>query len=317
MIYAIASNDQFRLNQECDKLLKELKIDEVFKFNATDTEEGDLLQELCTTSLFGQKCIVINHPIFLQNDYKFTYKNDFINFFSNPSDDIVLILLIDFIYDKNNELIKLLTKNTKIKVLVDLEEKDLNKLVINLLKEDGYSIDDIALEELIKRAVDTLTISNELEKLKLYCDNKVIKFEDVTLLVTSSLDTKIYDLTKYYFEKNKKMLMNTYYDIVSLSKTRTTDKKYDINQSIIREFSKKLTDTYYIHQLIKQRKTQEEIAEFFNIKKGAAYYKLQDAKKISEANVIKLINRLSKLDYELVTTTTDRSLAVELFLLEN
>lgn len=317
MIYAISSNDQFRLNQECDKLLKELNIDEVFKFNATDTLEGDLLQELCTTSLFGKKCIVISHPIFLQSDYKFTYKQDFINFISNPIEDIVVIILIDFMYDKNNDLIKLLLKNTKIKTLANLEEKDINTLVINLLDEDGYKIDPLALDELVKRAQDTQTISNELEKLKLFCDEKFIKFEDVVLLVTSSLDTKIYDLTKYYFEKNKKMLMNTYYDIVALSKTRTTDKKYDINQSIIREFSKKVTDIYYIHQLIKQRKTQEEIADFFNIKKGAAYYRLQDAKKISETNIVKLINRLSKLDYELVSSTIDRSLTVELFLLES
>ncbi len=316
MIYAISCIDQFRLNQECDKLLKELNVEEVFKFNATDTLEGDLLQELCTTSLFGQKCIVINHPIFLQNDYKFTYKQDFINFFTNPSEDIILILLIDFFYDKNNELIKLISNNTKIKILESFEEKDLNTLVINLLEQEGYKIEDNALEELIKRAVDTQTISNELEKLKLYCDDKLIKFNNVLDLVTTSLDTKIYDLTKYYFNKDRKMLMNTYYDIVKVSMTRSTERKFDVNLSIIREFTKKITEIYYIHQLLKDKKTQEEIANILNVKKGAAYYKIQDTKKISEAATIKLINRLAKLDLELVSSMKEKSLLVELFLLE-
>lgn len=316
MIYAISSNDQYRLNKECDELLKQLKIDDVSKYNANDTEEGNLLQELCTPSLFGDKCIVISHPIFLQNDYKFIYKNDFINFFSNKIEDITLILLIDFEYDKNNQLIKLINNQTKIKNLINFDEKDINKFVIDLLNQEGFSIDEFALKELIKRCSDTLAISNELEKLKLYCDDKLIKLKDVTDLVTSSLDTKIYDLTKYYFNKDKKMLMSTYYDIVYLSKLNDSSNKFDVHGSIVREFSKKCSEMFYVHQLIRQKKNQEFIAEFLRVKKGAAYYIMEDAKKISEANLKKLINRLAKLDYDLVSTVRDRSLAIELFLLE-
>lgn len=308
MIYSFACLDQYRLNQECNKLLNTLEYDELFKFDASDVDEGELLQELCTTSLFGKKCIVISSPIFLQNDFKFTYKDDFLNFFKKPNEDVILILLINFIYEKNNDFIKLI-KN--IKILPDLEDKDLNVIVKGML--DDYKIDDFALEELTKRCKDILSVSNEIEKLKLYCDDKYIKFDDVVLLVTEDLDKKLFELTKYYFEKNKKLLMATYYDIIKDSQSKEK-KKNDIHMAILSTFSNKAIDLYYAKQFFKLG--SDSLAEQLGIKKGLAYYLMQDSKKISDKELSNLITRLSKLDFDLKTTTRDKNLSLELFLLE-
>ncbi len=319
MIYAICSTDQFRLKEEGNKLINDLKIDDVFKFDAADTLEGDLLQELCTSSLFGQKCIVISHPVFLDNEYKFTYKNDFINYFTNPNEDVVLILLIDFIYDKNNELIKLINKKNKIKHLPNLEEKDLDTLITQIISNEGYSMNKEAIDELILRTkADTLTINNELNKLMLYCDNKVITTKDVMELVTMDLEKKLYDLTKFYFERNQKMLMSTYYDIIKFNMSKSKDsneRKQDIHMSILNTFTNKAIELYYVKQMMAQRLSTDVIAEKLNVKKGFAYYMTQDAKKVNDSALTKLINRLSKLDYEIKTSVRDKNLAIELFLL--
>ncbi len=318
MIHAICSIDQYRLIEESIKLIKELNINEedIFKFSATNMNEGDLLQELCTTSLFGQKCIVINHPCFLQNDYKFTYKKDFINFFTNPTSDLILILLIDFVYDKNNELIKLINNHTKIKTLVEFNENDLSGYVSNIITQEGYEIDSAGLEELIRRTkADTLSIGNEIDKLKMYCDNKKITFKDVCDLVVADLDKKIYELTGYYFSKKTKLLMQTYYDIVKYQ--NKSDSKVDVHSSIINSFNNHVTTLAFTKHLLKNKLTKNEIAEYFKVKPGKAHYMVLDAKAITDKKLILLINRLSKLDFELKTSTVDKNLAVELFLLEN
>ncbi|MFI3252259.1 MAG: DNA polymerase III subunit delta [bacterium] len=319
MIYAVCSTDHFRLKEEGNKLIEKLKIDDVFKFDAADTEEGDLLQELCTSSLFGQKCIVISHPIFLNSDYKFTYKQDFINYFKNPNPDIVLILLIDFIYDKNNELIKLIGDNCKIKHLANFEEKDLNTFINGVVSSNNCKIDQDAIDELIIRTKsNTLSINNELNKLMLYCDDNTIKFKDVIELVTNDLEKKLYDLTKCYFDKNQKMLMINYYDIIRFNMTKSKDpneKKQDIHMSILHTFVNKAIDLYYVKQMMAKKFTSDQIAEKMNVKKGVAYYMTQDARKINDSTLTKLINRLSKLDYDLKTSVRDKNLAIELFLL--
>ncbi|MFI3328880.1 MAG: DNA polymerase III subunit delta [bacterium] len=318
MIYAICSNDQYRLIQEGNKLVNELNIpqEDIFKFNATDISEGDLLQELCTTSLFGQKCIVVNHPVFLENDYKFTYKKDFINYFTNPTEDIILILLIDFNFDKNNDLIKLIYNHTKINCLVELNENDLSEYINKLITQDNYTIENVALEELIRRTQsDTLAIGNEIDKLKMYCDNKKITFKDVCDLVVADLDKKIYELTNYYFSKNTKMLMQTYYDIVKYG--NKSDNKVDVHSSIVSSFNTNVTTLIFTKNLIKKGQTKNEIAEYFKVKPGKAHYMVVDANKITDKKLLDLLDRLTKLDLELKTTTTDRNLAVELFLLSN
>lgn len=319
MIYAICSLDIFRLKEEGNKLINKLGIDDVFKFDAADTEEGDLLQELCTSSLFGKKCVVISHPIFLDQNYKFTYKEDFINYFNNPNPDVVLILLIDFEYDKNNELIKLLTSKYEIKHLANLEEKDLNVLINNIVSNEGFKIDVDAANELILRTkADTLSINNELNKLMLYCDNKNIVLKDVIDLVVADLEKKLYDLTKFYFERNQKMLMTTYYDLVKFSLTKSKDpneRKQDIYMSILNTFSNKAIEMYYVKQMMLKKMTTEQIAQKLNVKKGFAYYMTQDARKINDSSLNKLITRLSKLDYDIKTSVRDKNLAIELFLL--
>lgn len=315
MIYSISSTDQFRLQKECDKLIKELNIldEDVYKFDATNISEGDLLQELCTSSLFGQKCIVISHPVFLSNDYKFSYESDFINFFSSPSDDIIVILLIDFFYDKNNSLIKLISNQNKIVNLVDLNDSDLTSFINSIISEDGYEIENVALEELLRRTMkDTLSISNEIDKLKMYCDNKKITFKDVSDLVITDIDNKIYELTNFYFEKNTKKLMQTYYDIV---KYQTTS--FDIHSSIVNAFNNSVTMLVQTKHLVKKGLSKNDIADFFKVKPGKAHYMVLDSKKFSEKKLISLIDRLAKLDLQLKSTMIDKVLAVELFLLEN
>ncbi len=313
MIYAINNSDQYRLNEECNKLLSKLKIEEVSKYDASETSEGDLLQELCTPSLFGQKCIVITYPIFLENNYKFIYKNDFINLFKNQTDDICIILLINFEFDKNNELIKLIKKEN-ITYLIDLGNTDIKSLVLDSLEKENYKIDENAFNELVTRCTDTLSIMNELEKLKLYCTNNTIVVSDVTTLVAQSVDAKIYELSNYLFSKNTKMLLSTYYDILQMSLSNEK-RMYDVNGGIVGELTKRITEIFYVKDLMKKKLNQEQIAQFLNVKKGVAYYKMEDAKKVSSSFLDNLTNRLVKLDLDLKSQNVDRNLTMELFLL--
>lgn len=314
MIYAVCSKDQYILSQEAIKLIDMLKIDDVFKYDASDISEGDLLQELCTSSLFGEKCIVVSHPIFLDNSYKFTYKSDFINFFNNSNPDVSLIVLIDFDFDKNNELIKLIDKKN-FTIIANLEDKDLKSFVLNYLANDNIKIDDNALNELLIRCSDTLSITNELEKLKLYCTNNCIVLSDVSTLVSLSVDAKIYELSNYLFSKNTKMLISTYYDIVQMSLIKSDKRSYDVNSSIVGEITKRITEIFYVKELMKKKFSQDQIAEFLNIKRNVAYYKMEDARKVSVSFLESLTNRLVKLDLELKSLNIDKSLAMELFLL--
>ncbi len=321
MIYAINSTDQYRLEKQCLQLIKELNIEEndVFKFNATDTDEGDLLQELCTSSLFGQKCVVIYHPVFLSNDYTFSYKQDFINYFTEPNEDVILILLIDFNFDSKNELIQLLSKKTEIKKLAVLDEKDLNSFIKSIVEEEGYSINENALVELIKRTkADTVAISNEISKLKLYCDNKTIKLKDVTDLVTIDLEKKLYELSNLYFSKKNKELLETYYDLVKYSLGKGDGSKKEsttsIFSSISNHFISEVIKLFYTKSLIARGYKVDDIAEFHNVSKGKAFYMDKEARNISNSKLLTLFDRLSKLDNDL-KFNSDPNLAVELFLL--
>jgi hypothetical protein len=60
---------------------------------------------------------------------------------------------------------------------------------------------------------------------------------------------------------------------------------------------------------------KEEIATYFKVKPGRAYYMMEAARKIKEENLKSLIKRVSDLDYNIKSGKIDKKLGLQLFIL--
>ena len=310
-IYVYICNDEYLLNEEKEKLIKAKAIDQfnISKYNFLDSDPLEILNEMMTISLLGeQRMVIITNPEFLKSSYKNNnIAERFIDYFENENLDTVLLICSETDLDYKIKINSTLKSIANIKKIASIEGNDLTSWITSRLSCNGYKIDTVAIEELIQRTDgDIMAINNELEKLMLYQIDKNISYQTVKLLVSRNLDDNIFNLLNAFIANDKKSLFQIYEDFMTLNEDE---------MRIISAISNKLEEILYTKVLIKQRKSKDEIAAYFKVKPGRAYYMIDAAKKISDNTIKSLIERITNLDFDIKSGKIDKKLGLQLFIL--
>ena len=310
-IYVIIGNDTYLVEQEKENLIKSKNLDpfNISSYNFKDSEPLEILNEMTTVSLLGEeRMVIISEPEFLKS----TYKNNnivekFINYFENENPDTILLILSNSDLDYRIKINSVLKSKAQIKKITGIEGDDLATWITNKLKVEGYKIDSTAVLELIERTdSDIMQINNELEKLMLYQEDKNISYNTVRLLVSRNLEDNIFNLLNAFVANDKKTLFALYEDFMALNEDE---------MRIISAITNKIEEILYTKVLLSQRLGKDEIATYFKVKPGRAYYMMQAAKKISESSLMSLIERITDLDYKIKSGKIDKKLGLQLFIL--
>ena len=310
-IYVFICNDSYLINEEKEKLIKEKNIDQfnVSSYNFLDSEPLEILNEMMTVSLLGeQRMVIISNPEFLKS----TYKNNsvvekFSDYFENENEDTILVICSDFDLDYKVKINSILKSKANIKKIVTIEGADLSSWISSRLSNNGYKIDRSALEELIERTDEDISlINNELEKLMLYQTDKNITYNTVKLLVSRNLEDNIFNLLNAFVANDKKTLFQIYEDFMTLNEDE---------MRIISAISNKLEEILYTKILLNRRVSKEDIATYFKVKPGRAYYMMEAARKMSDSSIKSLLERITNLDYEIKSGKIDKKLGLQLFIL--
>ena len=310
-IYLIVGSDAYLVNEAKLNIIKEIQIEQfnISSYNFTDSEPLEILNEMTTVSLLGEeRMVVISQPEFLKYGYKNTAILDkFINYFSNPSQETIVVIIVENELDYKLKINALLKEKAKIIRINSFDGENLKSWINIEVEKDGYKIDFNAVEELILRTDgDIMLIKNELEKLKLYHEDKNISYSSVKLMVSRNLEDNIFDLLNAFVANDKKLLFQIYEDFITLNEDE---------MRIISAISNKIEEILYTKMLINERKSKDEIADYFKVKPGRAYYMMQAAKKISDNSLMNIMQRISELDFNIKSGKIDKKLGLQLFIL--
>ena len=310
-IYVYICNDEYLLNEEKEKLIKEKSIDQfnITKYNFLDSDPLEILNEMMTISLLGeQKMVIITNPEFLKSTYKnANVVQKYIDYFENENQDTILMICCDYDLDYKIQINSTLKSIAKIKKISLVEGNDLSSWIVERLKVNCYKIDSTAIAELIERTDgDMMLINNELEKLMLYQTDKNISYQTVQLLVSRNLEDNIFNLLNAFVANDKKSLFQIYEDFMTLNEDE---------MRIISAISNKLEEILYTKILVNRRVSKEDIATYFKVKPGRAYYMIEAARKISDSSIKSLIERITNLDLDIKSGKIDKKLGLQLFIL--
>lgn len=113
--------------------------------------------------------------------------------------------------NKTNVLFKKISKIGQIEEFPHLFSADITKWILNKAKQDNIKIGPREVSYLEQYCEPNLwTISNELEKLKIYANGKPITKEMIEELCTPSLTSSIFKLTDAVAQKNVKDSLKTF-----------------------------------------------------------------------------------------------------------
>lgn len=207
MIIFLYGKDTYRMREKLKEIIERYKKIHKSGLNLKSFDDFTNFEEgIRQTSMFKEKKLAVVTNVFASSDFKekfYQSKKDFLS-----SEDIILIYE-EKEFNKNNSLFKFLKKNAKSQEFKFLTGQGLKTWIKKEFDRYETKIDPGVLEKLIEYIGNDLwQMSNEIRKLASFRNNKIVKAEDIELLVRSRIETDIFKTIDAIADKNKKQALN-------------------------------------------------------------------------------------------------------------
>lgn len=308
-------NDSYLMKKKLDELFQTNEIEEQ-DIESYDYEEDGI--EVALTSamtlpfLTDVKGVVLRNCTFL-TDKKNASSDEVAAVmkycdFVNPTTILVLLAPYEKL-DSRKKIVKYLTKHIETKSFIANKKSDsIYEYVKTEVKKNSLKIQPLALTQFVNRiGNDSQMLENELNKLITYSlDKEIITSDMVYAVVTKDVDDNIFELVNAFLDKDVEKSLQIYFDLKSIK----IDPIWMLNVII-----NKFQEILYTKELIKMNYMKEDISKYFRASRGRTYYIMQNARNIDDLDLMNILSKAEELDYKIKSGQIDKSLGVELFLL--
>nr|WP_286012532.1 DNA polymerase III subunit delta [Levilactobacillus brevis] len=271
------------------------------------------LDDAMAAPFFGERRVVcIDNPQFLTGETKKQKVEHDIDslqkYLESPMPSTVLVFFAP--YDKLDARKKVTKQLKKVATMVEINqfsERDVRQFVTDQLKQDGYTMEPAALNDLIQRTDADLTlIMSELPKLELYTlPEKTITQAAVSGLVTQTLTQNVFDLVNRVLAKNTAGAVTLYRELL-----QAKEEPLKINAILQGQF-RLLIQTKV---LAKQGYSQGKLASILKVHPYRIKLALQTHRRFQLTDLNRAYLGLFRVEKQMKSTTMDPELLFSLFM---
>lgn len=290
MIYTLVGQKDY-IKEEIRKIENDRsnKID----YNLEDSSIEDVLIDLNTYSLFGEKVIKV---------FNFDKLDDatlLLKYIDNPTNNILILISYKEL-DNRKKITKVLKEKTTYKEIFNY---DLNTYIKNNL--DSFEMDSFAINLLVSHCDNNIgRIKNELEKLKLYKINvKKITKDDVNNLVKKGYDSTIFNLIDEINKGDREKVMSIYKELL---------KENETEEKILYTIANHYRLLYKI-KIKSMTLSDKELLKLYNLHPYRLTKLKEQCKLISSDKILSMLKNLSDIDINVKSGKVDISTGMFLF----
>lgn len=271
------------------------------------------LDDAMAAPFFGERRVVcIDNPQFLTGETKKQKVEHDIDslqkYLESPMPSTVLVFFAP--YDKLDARKKVTKQLKKVATIVEINqfsERDVRQFVTDQLKQDGYTMEPAALNDLIQRTDADLTlIMSELPKLELYTlPEKTITQAAISGLVTQTLTQNVFDLVNRVLAKNTAGAVTLYRELL-----QAKEEPLKINAILQGQF-RLLIQTKV---LAKQGYSQGKLASILKVHPYRIKLALQTHRRFQLTDLNRAYLGLFRVEKQMKSTTMDPELLFSLFM---
>ncbi len=315
LIYLFTGTSEIFIKNRMNRIIQSFNKYEytIIKYDMETTSLSTVLSDAITVPFLEElKIIILKNPKFLTKSATST-KDEIkamLKYLKNPCDSTLLIIdATNTVINQSNEIYKLLKNVARIIDYPDPEEIELKGWIVRSFDANGIDIKDDALTLLLEYiGDDQARLSQEIDKLSSYVGKGgTIRKEDIKLLVPKNINNEIYLLIKAIINHDLALTNQIYDNLITHTKDSLTI------FSLISNKFKELLSTY---RLLKYGYSQSDIAKFYNVSTGKAYYIVQEARAFKLSDLEFYIDKLAELDYQIKSGKLDKTIGLELLLLK-
>lgn len=315
LIYLFTGTSEIFIKNRMNRIIQSFNKYEytIIKYDMETTSLSTVLSDAITVPFLEElKIIILKNPKFLTKSATST-KDEIkamLKYLKNPCDSTLLIIdATNTVINQSNEIYKMLKIVARIIDYPDPEEIELKGWIVRSFDANGIDIKDDALTLLLEYiGDDQARLSQEIDKLSSYVGKGgTIRKEDIKLLVPKNINNEIYLLIKAIINHDLALTNQIYDNLITHTKDSLTI------FSLISNKFKELLSTY---RLLKYGYSQSDIAKFYNVSTGKAYYIVQEARAFKLSDLEFYIDKLAELDYQIKSGKLDKTIGLELLLLK-
>lgn len=304
MVYLLYGTNDFAIQKEIEKITKDFDKMNISKYDLTEDDIKDVISDAETFSMFADSKVVIaeNAAIFTSSGSGDLETLE--NYLAHINPNTILIFTVN--EEKVDERKKITKKIKKDYKLISFNQNETpNSLVRNLLND--YNITSSNINLLIDRVgTNPLILENEVNKIKLYKDDKTVTKEDIINLTTKRPEIDIFKLIEDIVMKNKDEALEIYNEMLKVNEEPL---------KIVILLASQFRLMYQAKELAKKGYSEKNISEVLKVHPYRVKLALQKGKKYKAETLLNYLNALADIDIAIKTGKTDKNLALELFLL--
>lgn len=310
MLYLIHGEDNYQILEELEKLKKELAQEgenlNIVVYEANNFEPENFQNQVLQMGLFAPKQIFIIKNLITKGK-KETQKK-VASIIENIKDQHI-IFVEESLISEENSIYQIIKRKGKIKEFKLLYGENLQKWVLNKIKEKKIKIYKDALDLLIILVGNNLfEMENEIEKLYLYCREKgktIIEKEDVESLCGWYFDVDIFQLIDAVGKKNEGKALSILLKLLSQGEDPL---------AILGMLNYQFKNLLIIKSLIKRDLPEKEIVQKTGLHPFVVKKTINQASYFREEELKEIYKRLLDIDLQIKTGVIAPQLALQIFL---
>ena len=308
--YFIYGPDRSIINNELNKIIESLKIEDIIKYDMATSNLLDVIEDASTVGLFStNKIIILDDCYFLTANKTIDNIEELENYIEkyNPNNYCIFISYTEKV-DTRKKIYKLLKSNAKIIEQTKIDDNYLINYIKEELEKEQYNIEDINyfINKVGKNLYNT---KNELNKLMMYkLDAKYITNEDIDKITIKSIEEEIFALTDAVILKNTSKALTLLEEFLK--------KDYEEIQ-IIMLLASQFRFLFQVKRLINKGKTETEIAKILEANPYRIKFTIKKLYSYTEEMLLDYLKKLAKIDHDIKLGLINKKLALELFIINN
>lgn len=310
-IYVVYGNEKYLIESSLNKIIENNHDSEIVKYDLNFDLVNNIIEEIISFPLFAdKKIIVISNALFLtglSNNISDEEIKALEKVLEDIPEQINLVLVVENEkLDGRKNLVKKLLKDSNILECNKLSDQEAYEFVQNTFEEDNYQIDLKAINSLLDKSKENLTLlMSEIDKLKIFkVDTKIITKEDVDQLVSKYDYDNIFELTNSVVNKDLTKALFLYQELL---------KRGEEPIKIIVLLANQFRTIFQVKKMLINTNNKKEIADKLKIHP----YRVELAKRIniSEEMLLDYLEKLADLDENIKTNRVDKESGLEMFFL--
>lgn len=218
-IYLIYGDEEYLINNEINKLKEKYSTYDIVTYDMLEQNISDAIEDASMISLFSTAKLIICYNCYFLTASKCDIDHDIeslMKYIKNDSDSIIILTVNDEV-DNRKKIVKELNKFNVIKC-DKLKDYELKKFVIEQCKFNSFKIEEDAIKLFLEKLTNNLyIITNELNKLFIYKNDKIITKLDIDNITSRVINTNIFDLINSIVEKDIDKSLRLYDDLVIIN----------------------------------------------------------------------------------------------------